>query len=83
VTEGFREFRIKSVKGPFEPWYCGLVEPDSEKVIEKWWECPHCATEMNTRKAMMKHCAGVVGQFPASCPEVKANGKCYSGCQHQ
>jgi hypothetical protein len=36
-----KEFRIKSVKGPFEPWYCGLVEPDSEKVIEKWWECPH------------------------------------------
>jgi hypothetical protein len=77
-----REFRFKPVKGPFEPWYCGLAEVDTERVLEKWWECPHCQGEYKTRAACEKHAIGVVGQFPATCKETKKGGKCYGGCVH-
>lgn len=78
----FREFRYKPVKGPFEPWYCGLVEPETERVLEKWWECPHCGREKKTRVACEKHCKGEVGMYPPTCQETKKGGKCYSGCTH-
>jgi hypothetical protein len=78
-----REFRLKTIKGPFEPWYCGIVEPDTERVLEKWWECPHCQMEFKTRAASLKHCLGEVGQFPATCPETKTRGKCFEGCAHE
>lgn len=78
-----REFRFKTVKGPFEPWYCGIVEPDGERVLEKWWECPHCGIEFKTRNACEQHCKGKQGQYPPHCHETKKRGKCYSGCTHE
>lgn len=42
---GVSFFRFKPVKGPYEPWYCGIVESETERVLEKWWECPHCKNE--------------------------------------
>lgn len=79
----FKEFRIKTVKGPFEPWYCGLVEPGTERALEKWWECPHCQAEYKTRVAVEKHCKGEIGMYPPTCHATKKGGRCYSGCGHQ
>jgi hypothetical protein len=76
------EFRFKPVKGPYEPWYCGIVEPGSERVLEHWYECPHCKGEYKTRVAVLKHCVGEIGMYPATCYQTKKGGKCFSGCAH-
>lgn len=77
-----REFRFKPVAGVFEPWYCGLAEADTERVLEKWWECPHCGAEYKSRAALCKHCKGEVGMYLPPCEETKKGGKCYEGCKH-
>lgn len=77
-----KEFRFKPVKGPFEPWYCGIVEAETERVLEKWWECPHCGQEYKRRVICEQHCKGKQGMYPPHCCETKKGGKCYSGCGH-
>lgn len=77
-----KEFRFKPVKGPYEPWYCGIVESETERVLEKWWECPHCRMEFKRRTICEKHCKGEQGMYPPHCHETKKGGKCYSGCGH-
>lgn len=76
-------FKFKPVKGEFEPWYCGVVETGSERVFEKWWECPHCSREFRTRVACSKHCKGELGMYLPHCLETKKGGRCYSGCPHE
>ena len=82
LAAGTKLFRFKPVNGKYEPWYCGIVEADSERVLEKWWECPHCGREYRTRSAADDHAKGRQNQFPPHCQETKKFGKCYEGCKH-
>lgn len=83
MKSGITQFRFKPVKGPFEPWYTGVVEMRTNRVLEKKWECPHCGMEFHTRLNCEKHCKGKQGMFPPTCKETKKGGKCYSGCLHE
>lgn len=83
VATQTREFRFKPTKGPYEPWYCGVLHEDTGYVLKKWWECPHCGGEFRTRKACEQHAKGKQNQFPPTCHQTKKGGKCYGGCTHE
>lgn len=79
-----RKERIKTVKGPYEPWYITVSLTQSPfTIISARWECPHCGMLHSSRLICEKHCKGKQGMYGPTCHETHHGGKCASGCAHE